>query len=1325
MGCVCGFRLNSIDMLCDRNSKILIILIALLTVIGINAQNSHDSELNRLWNQVEFWEKTGNIDRTIEIKEKLVDLYRNYYPIELPLMLRNMAITYDSLPHPYCQKSKRLFEEAMRIICQREKNDSNYTLYYNCLIDMIGGDFSRKNYGSILADINDHIAYLTVSEFSHHKEEISYIKKLKYNTIGLYNDSCQTLCSKDECNSAYNIMSSYVPEFIQTMRNDSLYNDLDNDEFRICLLTVWQYAGIIEKIKDINYSIELRELHNRFLRLNLDHSLNDISLWNYLWVMERTLAIIYRKAGNHAMDIELSKRIVNEARQFAPELLPSKLFDLGISYDDATENGRLMAQAAYQEALDIIDYQSNFEDVETKLRVIDQLLAQYVLNVQYDKALAVFDKYDSFLNECLPKYESLLMDILSWKTSVFHYLNYSITNSRDEAKEINERLLDYSFRNYGENSLRYLVQLRQNAISGTFNDIEIDSLYSKGYFVWRKMDKGENIAEYTSFLISYYNFQLLHGKEIAKSLVTEIDSLINHPQIDFHTQINYYYNCSVFEYNNWNYSKSLEYIKKAEVICENHKDASEIKERLAEVLIQKAFVALCLGDMSMNKESAYKAYNLAEGFKFDNLNVANLYSSLSYVFENFGDVKTALELSAKSFNVRYKCEGNFIQLDAVNETLRLFGPFEQLKLIDTLHIENFMSNPQVVPILLTKAKAHINLNSFNEADSCLRIAELCFAEHKGNDIFKDDKAYNMTKADIAYCRGLICYYENRPSDAIEYFKIYKDINCKDNGQPVLWLNSMYAIVQDSVNFCKETQITYDYIKNEIRNHFIFLSDHEREIYMRDKIATAINELESYAYLYTKNPQARLFAYNAVLLEKGLALSSASKISDLMKKSQIDNNYMLVLKQQFDLAKSQEQRSSIQMKMDLEEQRLQKAIDISSIMTDIMIDVKTIKESLKPLDVVVEFIKYVSITDNRSDYPDYHIGALVLTSDSEFPYFVDLCSIEKLREIKLKGKNIYSTPEDLFNLIWAPIQKYIMNHTNVFFSPVDLLYSMNIEYVAEAMSNNISFIRISSSRELVYRTKSKDDIKNTTIFGGLCYDCYTKGTTKEDYHSNYLNTIDNDTITRGSLAYLPGSLEEVTHISDCLSKAKVRVTLYSNNQGTEVVFKNLSGMDVSVLHMSTHGFSYGRNSVKDYDEPMRKCGLLLSGCQNAWNGENCYDEEDGILLGEEIANIQLKNNQLVVLSACETGLGVATPEGVWGLQRAFKKAGAGSILMSLWKVSDVATEMLMTEFYNNICEGKGKRESLRLAQKKVREYKNSDGSFIFQDPHYWAGFVMLD
>jgi CHAT domain-containing protein len=97
---------------------------------------------------------------------------------------------------------------------------------------------------------------------------------------------------------------------------------------------------------------------------------------------------------------------------------------------------------------------------------------------------------------------------------------------------------------------------------------------------------------------------------------------------------------------------------------------------------------------------------------------------------------------------------------------------------------------------------------------------------------------------------------------------------------------------------------------------------------------------------------------------------------------------------------------------------------------------------------------------------------------------------------------------------------------------------------------------------------------------------------------------------------------------------------------------------------------------------------------------------------------LRGTELVVLSACETGLGDITSEGVFGLQRAFKQAGVETMIMSLWKVDDEATQKLMTEFYNNwIVKKQTKREAFNNAQNAVRaEYK---------DPKYWAGFVMLD
>jgi CHAT domain-containing protein len=134
----------------------------------------------------------------------------------------------------------------------------------------------------------------------------------------------------------------------------------------------------------------------------------------------------------------------------------------------------------------------------------------------------------------------------------------------------------------------------------------------------------------------------------------------------------------------------------------------------------------------------------------------------------------------------------------------------------------------------------------------------------------------------------------------------------------------------------------------------------------------------------------------------------------------------------------------------------------------------------------------------------------------------------------------------------------------------------------------------------------------------------------------------------------------------------------------------------------------------YSNPLFRSGLLLANAQEAMkeNGE-------GVLTAFEAMNLKLDNTELVVLSACETGLGeVAVGEGVYGLQRAFQVAGAGSVMMSLWKVDDDVTRQLMVSFYRNWLQlsESSKRTALQNAQKELKTK--------YPHPYYWAGFVLV-
>ena len=98
-------------------------------------------------------------------------------------------------------------------------------------------------------------------------------------------------------------------------------------------------------------------------------------------------------------------------------------------------------------------------------------------------------------------------------------------------------------------------------------------------------------------------------------------------------------------------------------------------------------------------------------------------------------------------------------------------------------------------------------------------------------------------------------------------------------------------------------------------------------------------------------------------------------------------------------------------------------------------------------------------------------------------------------------------------------------------------------------------------------------------------------------------------------------------------------------------------------------------------------------------------------------MDLRGTYLVVLSACETGLGEVSSEGGFGLQRSFKQAGVRSLIMSLWEVNDDATKYIMTELYSNLLSGKDKRAAFLEAKRKCKKE--------FPEPQYWAAFIMLD
>ncbi|MBE0644254.1 MAG: CHAT domain-containing protein [Bacteroidetes bacterium] len=217
--------------------------------------------------------------------------------------------------------------------------------------------------------------------------------------------------------------------------------------------------------------------------------------------------------------------------------------------------------------------------------------------------------------------------------------------------------------------------------------------------------------------------------------------------------------------------------------------------------------------------------------------------------------------------------------------------------------------------------------------------------------------------------------------------------------------------------------------------------------------------------------------------------------------------------------------------------------------------------------------------------------------------------------------------------------------------------------------------------------------------------------------------------------LPGTKQELERIAEVCTARAIPLRMIEGKEASEDYVKGLSGGDIRVLHIATHGFffpvprsdesgfdqqpfSRGREYFRGDDHPLLRSGLILAGANKAWIGAPITGtKEDGILTALEISRLNLEGTELVVLSACETALGdIRTGDGVFGLQRSFLAAGASSLLMSLWKVPDRPTAELMAAFYSKWLSGMTKADALRQARADLRAK--------YPDPRIWAPFVLI-
>jgi len=557
----------------------------------------------------------------------------------------------------------------------------------------------------------------------------------------------------------------------------------------------------------------------------------------------------------------------------------------------------------------------------------------------------------------------------------------------------------------------------------------------------------------------------------------------------------------------------------------------------------------------------------------------------------------------------------------------------------------------------------------------------------------------------------------------------------------------------------------------------FLSERELAIYTLtfqhrlDNLGTHIlNRLSD----HEKTGILPALAFDNALFHKGFLLNAANRVNNLSVISpvsaEISNNLKIYRRRlAAELTKPLVERDSANV-AELEENAniLEKDLARTIAGYDEAIRQVTWQEvqtALKSGEAAIEFVHYLHNIPDKTDSIMY--AALLLRPGDTQPQFIPLFE-EKELTLLLRGASggsnflkinaLYAKKsgddkqKNLYDLVWKALEKHLVGVKAVYCSPAGLLHRINLAAIpandGTALGDKYSLVVLGSTRHLLApNTGTQTTIGDAYLAGGIRYDTDSTAIAQA-INTSSLRSIElpetlvfqsnNTTAARaGIIDYLPATATEVNDIGQILGRASIHVRVDTGFYATEEAFRQLGIKTPSprIIHLATHGYffpdlenkaetkvgSLGREPVfKTSDQPMIRSGMIMAGAKQTWlTGKHPLGFEDGILTAYEISQMNLSGTELVVLSACETGLGdIMGNEGVYGLQRAFKIAGAKYLVMSLWKVDDCNTREFMIAFYQHwLSDKQAIPQAFRMAQSAMRKKHPSAYS--------WAGFVLIE
>lgn len=965
----------------------------------------------------------------------------------------------------------------------------------------------------------------------------------------------------------------------------------------------------------------------------------------------------------------------------------------------------------------------------------------------YQKSIDIFDQ--------VPEKE-LLQNI-----SCVHpiYIKYIITKANlalylqdfEEAKSTFANALHQVKDKYGDNT-------NEEAILGTEYGViltevgefkKADNILDKSISIFETHQYDQYIPDHIKALKVKAKLSLEKGEfeyvetlfEKTNALIDESNTLIGEDQISMEEIGLMYVYTGKFQ-------KASKYLLKAlhdreRTLGKQHKSLTEILNYLGELNI-------ALGNYDDADTYLSRSAKIARNVYGENslvyarhlVYVKNLHEVLGNRKDASKSIQKAIEIYSSALGENNIKVGILMHEYAVNEMEVYFGTKQEQKvkkkLLNLIERSFAIIDEKLGAETPAKANAYENAAKFNLINQELTKA-ITWLE-KAREIWENKLGrQNLHLARIQNLYGDIYHLLNKPSQALNSYEIAKTIHRKllgtNHPQFISSLGrcaKMHYVLNQKVEAVKSIEECINKSLIYINDVFPLLSERGKAMFW-DEISEDFEFYKSMAFKYHQQyPEMIGKVYDIEIKTRSILLNSSRKIKEKIFSSgdeqliQLYNDLLAnreILARAYSMTSNQRKENGITLhELEGEKEQLEK--QLSELSDAFEVEDKSIKnydwkalvKVLKENEAVIEIVPYRHFTNKFTDSIFY----AVIKVDHNTKKSPEFIIIKDGVTLQGKGLKYYRNcmkfglrDKKSYRRFWKPIENIISDDNKVIYVVNDGVYNqINLETLSKEKNKYLieeyDFINIGTSRDVfaidANRKKVEKELtqKNITLVGNPQY--YIEAGTHE-------------------WEQLQGAEKEVTKIDSMVSQKGWKSKLYIQESATEASLKSIE--ESHVIHISTHGFfledNHKHSVTGDYvvNNSLMRSGLLLKdGGEVLENNEvNYLNRKDGVLTAYEAMNLSLEGTELVILSACETGRGdTKVGEGVYGLQRSFFSAGAKSVIMSLFKVSDEITQKLMMEFYSNWLRTGDKRQSFIDAKKKIMQEENN--------PIFWGAFVMI-